>query len=121
MPDDPATLRLSDSLSLFRRVINNSAVQHVGVILFLNKIDLLPRCLKDVPLAAVCPDYGGAADDVEAAKRYLMERFSAQNKNRQRRIYKYFTHATDHTQLQSILKSVMEIAVKSALKYYNLI
>ncbi len=73
-----------------------------------NAADLFVRKLAYSPLSRSFPDYMGGDDEVQA-KQYMLNRFLALDKKRDRRpLYSHFTCATDTAQVKVIMGAMMD-------------
>ncbi|GAA6061443.1 hypothetical protein JCM10212_002024 [Sporobolomyces blumeae] len=121
--EDESQPRLSETLMLWESIASSPWLRKTAFILFLNKIDLLEQKVLADPdsVRAYLPDYLGPSDDVEAIKRYLLERFKSLHKSRERSLYCHFTCATDTRSIRPILAAVMEAVLTSSLSSAGLL
>ncbi|CBQ70167.1 probable guanine nucleotide-binding protein alpha-4 subunit [Sporisorium reilianum SRZ2] len=128
--EDPATNRLADTFTLFNQIVSNPLLQHATMILFLNKIDLLEKKLRQgVRLQRYWPEYGGD-NDFEAVWRWFRAKFRdclrrAEDElgagERRRRLYVHTTVATSTVQIRAILMSVKDSILRENLKVTGLV
>ena len=93
-------------------------MQKVTTILFLNKIDLLPKVMVNHPLKAVFPDFKGK--DYTAAGKFLVNKFVALKRSRETKLFCHFTHATDSRQLKTILGDIISVMLEKSLRANHL-
>jgi GTPase SAR1 family protein len=111
--EDQTTNRLVESLQLFDTIIHTKALANAGIILFLNKIDLLKvKIEKGHDLSAAIPSYKGGAN-VEAAKAAIQKEFMtlAQLRN----VYGHWTCATDTQNVQIVFLAVTDQIMQGIL------
>lgn len=127
--EDPATNRLADTFSLFSQVVANPLLRGASVILFLNKIDLLEKKLRQgVKLHRFWPEYGGD-NDFEAVWRWFRAKFRdclrrAEDElgdGARRRLYVHTTVATSTVQIRAILMSVKDSILRENLRVTGLV
>lgn len=76
--DEPSVTRMTESLSLFKSVVNSQWFGQTSIILFLNNVSHFKQKIVDSPLSDYFPDYFGGNDGNEAAK-YILSRFNQIN------------------------------------------
>nr|QUF61611.1 guanine nucleotide-binding protein subunit alpha-4 [Ustilago esculenta] len=129
--EEPSTNRLADSFALFNQIVSNPLLQHATVILFLNKIDLLEKKLRQgVKLQKYWPEYDGD-NDFEAVWRWFRAKFRdclrrAEENARleagnRRRLYVHTTVATSTAQIKAILMSVKDSVLRDNLRATGLV
>lgn len=129
--EDPATNRLADTFTLFNQIVSNPLLQHATMILFLNKIDLLEKKLRQgVRLQRYWPEYVGD-NDFEAVWRWFRAKFRdclrrAEEElgvggDRKRRLYVHTTVATSTVQIRAILMSVKDSILRENLRVTGLV
>lgn len=106
---------MHEALMLFDSVINGALFKTKPVILFLNKIDVFQKKLAVSPLSQHFPDFDGSNTDLWAAAGYLGHRFQRLDKAQGRKIYVYYTNATDTTLMKSTMESVQHSIVQKNL------
>ena len=73
------------------------------------------RKLSYSPLSRAFPDYTGSDNEIDA-KQYMLNRFLALDKKRDRRpLYSHFTCATDTAQVKVIMGAMMDCVLTSLL------
>lgn len=63
--EDESVNRLDESLMLFRKVFADDTFDDACVVLFLNKADLFPDMIKQMPIAKCFPDYKGNETELD--------------------------------------------------------
>ncbi|KAJ3363508.1 guanine nucleotide-binding protein subunit alpha [Allomyces arbusculus] len=125
--DDPRINRMQEALSVFETIVNNKLLAHTAIILFLNKVDMLPDKLRRSPLTASFPDFATEATaaglDVTTAQqspdavlKYIGKTFYYLNKAKDRKLYVHHTCATDTRQVKVVLATVNKIILKLNLQ-----
>ncbi|KAJ3354306.1 guanine nucleotide-binding protein subunit alpha [Allomyces javanicus] len=125
--DDPRINRMQEALAVFENIVNNKLLAHTAVILFLNKVDMLPDKLRRSPLTATFPDFATEATaaglDVATAQqspdavlKYIGKTFYYLNKAKDRKLYVHHTCATDTRQVKVVLATVNKIILKLNLQ-----
>ncbi|KAJ7083902.1 G-protein alpha subunit [Mycena epipterygia] len=110
----PSVNHLRDSLVLFDSVINSRWFRRTSVILFLNKIDVFQRKLREKPLERYFPEYMGGNDLRKAAK-YFLWRFMQANRARLT-VYPHLVKANDSSNIRLVFAAVKETIRQNALK-----
>lgn len=113
LEEDPQVNRLVDTLELFDAVVNNKLLKYTDIILFLNKIDLLPLKLDISPFKNFIPAYDGV-NEAKSVLKFVKIMFKLVNKTsaEQRNIYVHNTHATDKKSMTVIVVAMTEIVMK---------
>ncbi|GAC75335.1 G-protein alpha subunit [Moesziomyces antarcticus T-34] len=126
--EDPSTNRLADTFALFTQVVSHPLLRRASVILFLNKIDLLEKKLRQGrSLASFWPEYGGD-NDFEAVWRWFRAKFRDELRRAEddgggarRRLYVHTTVATSTRQIKAILMSVKDSILRDNLQAAGLV
>ena len=129
--EDSATNRLADTFALFNAIVSNPLLRHASLILFLNKIDLLEKKLRQgVRLQRYWSEYDGD-NDFEAVWRWFRAKFRdcvrrAEDEmgledGRRRRLYVHTTVATSTKQIRAILMSVKDAILRENLRATGLV
>jgi GTPase SAR1 family protein len=113
--EDTGTNRMSESIKLFRGVVGNDALHHVGMVLFLNKEDLFSEKIKRSDLRKSFPDYHGEPGNKEHAFEYIKNQFVSLNSNPNRKIFTQITVATDIENIRFTMDTVKGIVLAHAL------
>ncbi|CAJ0837815.1 7509_t:CDS:2 [Entrophospora sp. SA101] len=95
LEEDDKTNRMQDSIDLFERICNHKLFKKTGIILFLNKIDILTHKLTLTPVKNYFPDYEGD-NKFGSVGKYFQKKFLSCNENDKKHIYIHFTHATNN-------------------------
>eukprot|EP01147_Barroeca_monosierra_P005284 gene5284-8849_t len=118
--EDQETNRIQESLTLFDAICNNKFFLNTAMILFLNKTDLFSQKIARTPLQDYFPDYSGPPNDAATARKFILEKFIALNKNPKKVIYEHFTCATDTTNIRHVFDSVSDIIIEKNLSQAGL-
>lgn len=128
LTEEPGTNRLADTFALFNQIVSNPLLAHASMILFLNKIDLLEKKLRQgVKLARYWPEYDGD-NDFEAVWRWFRAKFRDSLRRAEheaglakRRLYVHTTVATSTKQIKAILMSVKDSILRENLRVTGLV
>ncbi|KAI9184610.1 guanine nucleotide-binding protein subunit alpha [Blastocladiella emersonii ATCC 22665] len=139
LAEDPTTNRLLESMMVFDSVVNNTLLEKVAIILFLNKIDLLKTKFDPAAFAAHFPDFAPAPpkeDRIEHVLKFLYvfaglgsvkleahheaKKFYYLNRKRERKLYVHNTCATDTKQVRVLLATINKIVIKLNLEMTQL-
>ncbi|KAI9199719.1 guanine nucleotide binding protein, alpha subunit [Polychytrium aggregatum] len=120
--EDGQTNRMVEALTVFEQVANHPSLESTAILLFMNKIDLFNAKLADPnkSFKKYFPDYTGP-NRPKPIGQYFTERFKNASKNPERKLYFYFTQATDTHQIRTILKLVGSITMELNLQYGGLV
>jgi len=118
--EDDSTNRMSESLRLFKEVCNNKWFVSTSMILFLNKRDIFAEKIQKVDLSVCFPQYTGGKD-FEAASKFIISQFVAQNDNPKKEIYPHLTCATDTSNMTVVFNTVRETILKNAIASSDLV
>ncbi|KAG9281845.1 guanine nucleotide-binding protein subunit alpha-11-like [Astyanax mexicanus] len=117
--ENPNENRMEESLALFKTIITYPWFQNTSIILFLNKTDLLQEKILKSNLADYFPAYQGPKQDLDAAKKFILEMYQMQNSER-RRMYAHYTCATDTENIRLIFKAVKDTIMRIHLDQFSL-
>ena len=113
--EDLTVNRMTESLELFRVLLQEQALESSAVILFLNKTDLFKKEIKTYDLKDYFPGYNGPKGNAEKAQDFIVELYNECNKNKRRRIF-HLTCAVDTEQFQKVFKIVRFHILDTALR-----
>lgn len=128
--EDSDTDRISEAVTLFKRVLDYKIFKNHPIILFLNKDDIFRKRLFEMPLRIEGKRYddfkGPYAEDAQtpqekeeayvAARDYMANKFLAQCEDPNRSIYHYTTTATDSQNVKKIFDTCVDIVLTRAIK-----
>jgi len=112
--EDDTTNRLHEALSVFETICKIKAFANVPIILFLNKDDIFREKIKKVPLTVCFPKYDGA-NNYNAAKSYISQKFERRKGNKDRIIYTHVICATDTESFKKVSQATQDIILTKAL------
>ncbi|EGD76410.1 guanine nucleotide-binding protein G(o) subunit alpha [Salpingoeca rosetta] len=118
--EDQETNRIHESLTLFDAICNNKFFLNTAMILFLNKTDLFSQKIARTPLSQYFPEYDGPPNDAAAARKFILSKFLALNRNPKKTIYEHFTCATDTSNIRHVFDSVSDIIIERNLNQAGL-
>ncbi|KAJ7752197.1 guanine nucleotide binding protein, alpha subunit [Mycena maculata] len=121
LAEDPRVNRLEDSFLLWQAVVSNRLFARVGMILLLNKCDLLQAKLDaGVRFNQHVLSYGDRPNDYESVSRYLSNKFraSVRRGDEGRTLFTHLVALTDTRRKipPTIIENVREIVFRSYLK-----
>lgn len=120
LAEDRSVNRLEDSVSLWKMICQNKLLQHIELILFLNKMDILEAKLKSgVRLAKYVRNFGERPNEIDTAAKYFRSKFHAIHREyspQPRKFYCFTTSVTDVVQTSGILAAVRDIIIRQHLK-----
>lgn len=111
--EDEETMRMHESLVLFREVCDSSWFAETAIILFLNKDDIFREKITRVPLTKCFPEYTGP-NDYQSASEYIRSKF-AELVDSKRLIYPHFTCATNTQNIIVVFRAVRDIVLRTHL------
>nr|CAG8530619.1 4848_t:CDS:10 [Entrophospora candida] len=111
LEEDNDVNRVQDSIQLFEKICNHNLFTNTGIILFLNKIDILKHKLTTTQVKKYFPDYEGD-NGYDSVTEYFQNLFLDCNENEDKHIYTHLTHATDTKYMRVIVASVNDIVIK---------
>ncbi|CAJ0939191.1 unnamed protein product, partial [Mesorhabditis belari] len=112
--EDDKTNRLLEALELYDSVVNSRYFANSSMILFLNKKDLFAEKIVSISLKVCFHSYRGALT-YEDGIEYLKKQFRKLNK-RQKKVYTHETCATDTSQVQVVIASVIDTIIQENLR-----
>ncbi|KAI9256903.1 guanine nucleotide-binding protein subunit alpha [Sporodiniella umbellata] len=118
--EDETVNRMQEALTLFDSICNSRWFVRTSIILFLNKTDIFKEKLSKHSLQESFPDYKGA-DNYDAAREYILTRFSSLNQSETKQIYSHFTCATDTEQIKFVMAAVNDIIIQNNLRDVGLL
>ncbi|ELR11181.1 guanine nucleotidebinding protein alpha-1 subunit [Acanthamoeba castellanii str. Neff] len=101
--EDDSTMRMEDSVKLFKEVCNNKWFKETAMIIFLNKKDIFEEKIQKVDLSV--------RKDYDKAVHYIKEKFKAQNENVRKELYFHCTCATDTSNIEVVFDAVKDIII----------
>jgi GTPase SAR1 family protein len=108
--EDSSTNRLHESIKVFRELTQNKKLKEKPIILCLNKVDLFEIKINTIPLTRCFPECPpDIANDAKAAKIYIKNKLWEHKTQEERENPLYltkFTHATDTTNIKTIIEAV---------------
>ncbi|EJD43347.1 G-alpha-domain-containing protein [Auricularia subglabra TFB-10046 SS5] len=120
LAEDRSVNRLEDSVTLWKMICQNKLLEHIELILFLNKMDILEAKLKaGVRLAKYVRNFGERPNEIETAAKYFRSKFHAIHREyspQPRKFYCFTTSVTDVVQTSGILAAVRDIIIRQHLK-----
>jgi guanine nucleotide-binding protein subunit alpha len=121
--EDGRTNRLDESLNLFQAIVNNKFFEQAAMILFLNKCDLFMDKIENSHrhMRLYFPQYQGADNNVEEAKKFVESEFRARVLQRNRIIYPHFTTATDTRNIRLVIDVVVTQIIRDHMKDASLL
>eukprot|EP00842_Homolaphlyctis_polyrhiza_P003732 jgi/Hompol1/435/HPOL_001743-RA len=111
--EDTSVNRMIDSLALFETIFNHKLLQGTGMILFLNKRDLLENKINDSPISMYFPDYDPAMNkELKQAISFFKKKFKkscmeTDSGGTKRTPYIHVTTCTDTKSMQFIINAVV--------------
>jgi len=116
LDEDRTTNRLIESLNLFGTIVANPYFLDSGIILFLNKEDIFHSKIEFSPLAEFLETYKGPEKHPEKAKQHIRDRFEKEaSRNSKKKIYSFFTVATNVDNITHAFRSVRDIIANIVL------
>jgi len=113
--EDDTTNRMTESLRVFKEIINNKWFRDTSIVLFLNKFDIFEEKIQKVDLNVCFPDYKGGKN-CGAAAEYIKQQFLALNDNVKRPIFPHYTTATDTADVQRVFDTVRKNFLENAVE-----
>ncbi|PVF97735.1 guanine nucleotide binding protein, alpha subunit [Serendipita vermifera] len=133
--EDRTANQMQDAMVVWESICSSPWFEHTHFILFLNKVDLFEQKVLHSPIKRFFPDYEGKETSLEDGKAYFKRRFlslhAKANRTLQelaksptrpkipvsttthdiRKVYPYFTTATDTDAIRKVMKSVNDIVL----------
>ncbi|KAI8607112.1 G protein alpha subunit CIG1, partial [Chytriomyces sp. MP71] len=116
--EDESVNRMAEAIALFSAICNHPLFKSIGMIVFLNKIDLFQQKIKTVQISEYFPDYAG--DFYNEGSQYFVDRFEELNKYTERTVYFHLTWATDTQQISDVFLLVRDLVIQINLKFLSL-
>jgi len=112
--EDDQTMRMHESLKLFKEICNSKWFVDTAMILFLNKRDIFAEKIKKIDLNVAFDDYTGGCD-YDKATAFIKDKFLAQNEQPKKHIYTQITCATDTENIQVVFNAVKDVILHRVL------
>jgi len=113
--EDEETMRMHESLVLFKEVCESTWFVDTAIILFLNKDDIFREKITRVPLTKCFPEYTGP-NEYQPASEYIRNKFAELvEPSSKRLIYPHFTCATNTQNITVVFKAVRDIVLRTHL------
>ncbi|KAI8914322.1 guanine nucleotide binding protein, alpha subunit [Gorgonomyces haynaldii] len=112
--DDLQTNRMRDAMMLFQQIAENKLLANAGLVLFLNKIDLLPAKIKESPLTQHFKEFKGADTPEAYIKHFHREFFKLCP--RERELFVHKTCCTDTKSMKVIIWTVLRNVISKDLQ-----
>jgi len=104
--EDDETLRIEESLRLFKGIVNNMKFfSQTPIVLIFNKTDIFAEKIKKIDLSVTCPKYTGGKD-FDKSIAFLKEIYLSQ-RNIEKEVPIYFTCATDEKDMREKFKDIL--------------
>jgi GTPase SAR1 family protein len=114
--EDETMNRMKESLLLFDEMCNCRHFRQTPMIIFFNKMDFFEEKLKKVDLSVCFSDYTGGKN-IEAAKKFISQKFMDLNKNKKNReVYSHFTTATETESIKNVFDNVKNVVISELMK-----
>ncbi|ORY74790.1 G protein alpha-subunit [Leucosporidium creatinivorum] len=114
LAEDTTTNRVVEAATLFDSIANSRWFQNSGVLLFLNKTDLLASKLLLTSFSDSFPDFTGSNTPTDV-QQYMLNKFRGLYRHKWREIIAHFTCATDTNQMSVVLAAVEQHIIVSNL------
>ena len=114
LDEDETTMRMVESLRLFRQIVNSAWFASSDIILFLNKKDLFEEKIQRVPLTEAFKSYTGP-NEAEPAAKYIQAQFLAQCDDSKKSIFPHITVATDTSNIATVFTAVRTMLMGKAV------
>lgn len=115
LEEDTKINALSESIQLFDSIVNSKWFVNTQVMLFLNKIDIFIKKLKQSPLNNYFPEYSGDPDDAKASVKYILTLLKSRNRANLT-IYPHVTQATDSSNIELVFATLAETVLENKIK-----
>uniref|UniRef100_A0A7S2XGL1 Uncharacterized protein n=1 Tax=Lotharella oceanica TaxID=641309 RepID=A0A7S2XGL1_9EUKA len=105
------------SIRLFKDICEESKLQHASIILFLNKLEIFKKRIKQIPLknCRAFASFEGPEGDFKSAVEYIKKTIPSHVQVK-RRIYVYLTCAIDEKNVRRIFENVSDTLQSEAQK-----
>jgi len=114
----PEQNRMQESIKLFENILASRWFQNATFVIFFNKMDVFEEKYKRSPLKLYFAEYGGK--DVESGVKFIVWRYRQVNRSKVN-VYSHITTATDTKRITTVLASVRENILDTALRESGLI
>ncbi|CEF60383.1 G-protein alpha subunit, group 12 family and Guanine nucleotide binding protein (G-protein), alpha subunit family and G protein alpha subunit, helical insertion domain and P-loop containing nucleoside triphosphate hydrolase domain-containing protein [Strongyloides ratti] len=118
--EDRRTNRLVESRSIFETVVNNKCLKNAGVILFLNKTDILKEKLPQSNIKNYFADFKGDPLKLNDVQCFIIEKFEKTRQDKYRPFFYHFTTAIDTENIRRVFKDCRETILEMNLKMLNM-
>ncbi|KAL6936655.1 hypothetical protein ACO0R3_000255 [Hanseniaspora guilliermondii] len=115
LEEDPKINALAESIQLFDSIVNSKWFVNTQVMLFLNKIDIFIKKIKQSPLNTYFPEYSGDPKDAKASVKYILSLLKARNRANLT-IYPHVTQATDSSNIELVFATLAETVLENKIK-----
>ncbi|EAL67402.1 G-protein subunit alpha 12 [Dictyostelium discoideum AX4] len=106
LEEDNSTSRFTDSLELFREMVNSNWFTKSPFVLFFNKIDLFKEKIKRIPVSQHLKDFNGNDHSYEETSQFIKNKFHTTIKNSNKIVYHHFTCALDSRAIEVVFNSI---------------
>ncbi|KAJ3447094.1 guanine nucleotide-binding protein g(o) subunit alpha [Anaeramoeba flamelloides] len=113
--EDENQNRMVESLQLFDEICNMPWFDKSSIILFLNKKDLFDEKIKNVDIRVTFKEYKGENEPEEAGE-YIKSEFVKLYKNETKKVYPYFTCATDTSNIKNVFEAVKDTILANLIR-----
>uniref|UniRef100_A0A0N5BP33 Guanine nucleotide-binding protein alpha-12 subunit n=1 Tax=Strongyloides papillosus TaxID=174720 RepID=A0A0N5BP33_STREA len=118
--EDRRTNRLVESRSIFETVVNNKCLKNAGVILFLNKTDILKEKLTQSNIKNYFADFNGDPLKLHDVQCFIIDKFEKTRQDRYRPFFYHFTTAVDTENIRRVFRDCRETILEMNLKMLNM-
>ncbi|KAM9985378.1 hypothetical protein ACTFIZ_008906 [Dictyostelium cf. discoideum] len=106
LEEDNSTSRFTDSLELFREMVNSNWFTKSPFVLFFNKVDLFKEKIKRIPISQHLKDFSGNDHSYEETSQFIKNKFYTTIKNSNKIVYHHFTCALDSRAIEVVFNSI---------------
>ncbi|EGC36600.1 G-protein subunit alpha 12 [Dictyostelium purpureum] len=106
LEEDNSTSRFTDSLELFREMVNSGWFTKSPFVVFFNKVDLFKEKIKRIPLSQHLNDFTGNNYSYEETSQFIKNKFHGTITNQNKIVYHHFTCALDSHAIEVVFNSV---------------
>jgi len=119
--DEDSENKMKESLALFKLILSNKWFELCSFILFLNKKDIFKeKILNSSNLIDYFPEFDGPVQDVEGARKFILEKYISQNEDKERTMYSHYTCATDTDNIRYVFAVVKDTVLMRNIIEYNM-
>uniref|UniRef100_A0A0N4ZB70 Guanine nucleotide-binding protein subunit alpha n=1 Tax=Parastrongyloides trichosuri TaxID=131310 RepID=A0A0N4ZB70_PARTI len=118
--EDRRTNRLVESRSIFETIVNNKCLENAGIILFLNKTDILREKLPQSDIRKYFADFDGDHLKLSDVQCFIVDKFEKTRRNRYRPFFYHFTTAIDTENIRRVFRDCRETILEINLKMLNM-